>query len=76
MSADTEITMFGRGWASFKGDKIPDGFMPPKDDEAAVQEWIDGFMSAYAEYPDERETGMQALTRIAPSIIRFAEVHQ
>lgn len=68
--ADNGIGYFGKGWASFKGGKVPDGWLPPENSPDALQEWVDGFMSADAEYPEESETGTQALTRIAPTVSR------
>lgn len=66
---DADITMFGKGWASFKGGYVPDGWLPPENSPDAIREWIDGFLSADAEYPDEPESGTQALARIAPTVL-------
>ena len=66
---DNEIKYFGKGWASLKGDKVPEGWLPPENSPDALQEWIDGFLSADAEYPEESETGTQALKRIAPTVL-------
>lgn len=67
--ADNGIGYFGKGWASFKGGKVPEGWLPPENDTTAVNEWVDGFLSADAEYPEEPESGTQALARIAPTVL-------
>jgi len=43
---------YGAGFASLKSGRVPDGWLPPFDDEAAVQEWLDGFCHAHADYFD------------------------
>ena len=54
---DNEIKYFGKGWASFKGGYVPEGWLPPENSPDA------------AEYPEESETETQALKRIAPTVL-------
>ena len=48
---DNDIDWFGVGWAVFKGSTIPSDFLPPVNDEQAQVEWLDGFQTAWVEYP-------------------------
>jgi hypothetical protein len=78
---------YGAGWASFKSDYVPAGFMPPLTDADALTDWLDGFRAAHADCPDDEaiagilegdfirgELWQDALLRIAPAL--YAELAQ
>jgi hypothetical protein len=81
MNQEPEFGWYGAGWASFKSDRISQGFMPPVTDKEAVKEWLEGFGAAHADCPDEEaiegilqgdfsrgESFEDALLRIAPEM--------
>lgn len=70
---------FGAGWASEKTGEVTENHNP--NNEEALSEWLNGFLSAYADYPDVEaiqgiiegdfsrgEQAEDALLRIAPKI--------
>ncbi len=77
---EAEYGWYGAGWASFKGDKVAEIHMPP-DESDALKEWLDGFLAAHADYPDDEamesimngdgtggEPAESDLLRIAPDV--------
>ena len=75
-----EYGWYGAGWASLKGGTVADIHMPPNE-SGSLKKWIDGFLAAHAEYPDEDamesimngdgtggESAEDALLRIAPDV--------
>jgi hypothetical protein len=51
MTKDFEWTPFSHGFVFWETPRSE--FGPPSiDDDAGLQEWLEGFMQAYADYPD------------------------
>jgi len=51
MAVTPEYGWYGAGFAVFKGGKLSPEHTPPLDNQEALNEWLQGFGHAHADYP-------------------------